>query len=155
MYQKHREVLEVVNGSSTQGGEGELTENELAFDGTTDLALTSQQAVLQHDDTRPSALFLLKAKTVYKVSNTALNDLIGDISILLESRIQSLQEEISTTLDSRGLEFDPELALIFQKPSLTAPFQSLHSEFLRKKFFREKMGLLVSVVCMYHRVGRL
>ena len=56
MYQKHRDVLEVVNGSSAQGGEGELTENELAFDGTTDLALTSQQAVLQHDDTKPSAL---------------------------------------------------------------------------------------------------
>lgn len=53
MYQKHHEVLEVVNGSSAQGGEGESTENELAFDGTTDLALTSQQAVLQHDDTRP------------------------------------------------------------------------------------------------------
>ena len=27
MYQKHREVLEVVNGSSAQGGEGESTEN--------------------------------------------------------------------------------------------------------------------------------
>lgn len=104
--------------------------------------------MVEHDEKKQSALFLLKAKTVNKVSNTALNDLIGDFSILLESRIQSLQQELACTLSSRGVQLNSELASIIQKPSLTTPFQGLHSEYLRKKFFIEKMGLLVSIVCV-------
>ncbi len=151
MYQKHRDALEVVGGSSAE--EFELIQSnasELAFGPSDDAIVTcTQQDVVQHDEKRQSALFLLKAKTVNKVSNTALNDLIGDISMLLESRIQSVQQELASTLSSRGVQLDSELVSIFQKPSLTAPFEGLHSEYLRKKFFIEKMGLLVSVVFVY------
>jgi len=96
------------------------------------------------NEKKQSALFLLKTTAVRKVSKTTLDDLIGDISILMESRIQLLREDISTALHHRGLELDAELATIFQKPSLTAPFQGLHTEFLRKKFYREEMGFVVS-----------
>ncbi len=102
-------------------------------------------AMAQRDEKRVLALFLLKTATVSKVSKNALDTLIGDISVLLEGRVQLLQEDISTALRHRGVEFDAELAAIFQKSHLIAPFKGLHSEFLRKKFYREKMSLLVSV----------
>ena len=147
LYQKHRNALEVSVGSSSELIQSHT--NEFPFgpsDDGDDQVIPMQQEVVQHDEKRQSALFLLKAKTVNKVSNTALNDLIGDFSILLETRIQLLQQELTSALSARGLELDSELVSIMQKPSLTAPFEGLHSEHLRKKFFINNMGLLVSVV---------
>ena len=40
----------------------------------------------------------MKATAVRKVSKTTLDDLIGDIAILLDNRIQLLQKSISTAL---------------------------------------------------------
>lgn len=39
-----------------------------------------------------SALFLMKLRVISKVSQTALDELIGDVSFMLESRVLSLQE---------------------------------------------------------------
>ena len=142
MYQKHREILEVgtvPSISEVQPDVVEPIETDDADDGRSD---TSTQPA--RNEKKQSALFLLNATAVRKVSKSTLDDLIGDISILLDSRIQLLREDISTALHDRGLEFDAELATVFQKPSLTAPFQGLHNEFLRKKFYREEMGFVVS-----------
>ena len=134
MYQKHRKVLEVTTVPSAS--EAHVLETDDYTCGSSDT--TTHPA--HTDEKKQSALFLLKATAVRKISKTALDDLIGDIAILLDSRIQLLQESISTALQYKGLEFDAELAAIFQKPSLTTPFQSLHNEFLRKKFYRGEMG---------------
>ena len=39
-----------------------------------------------------SALFLMKLRVISKVSQTALDELISDVSFMLESRVLSLQE---------------------------------------------------------------
>ena len=143
MYLKHRDVLEV--GSAPTATEVQSLESmETADFDISSVDTTMQPTTTHYDDKRHSALFLLKATAVSKVSETTLDNLVGDISILLDSRMQLLQENISSALCDRGLEFDTELAAIFQKPSITVPFQGLHSQFLRKKFYREEMGFEVS-----------
>ena len=57
---------------------------------------------------------------------------------------ESLQEEVSKTPADKGIKFDADLVNIFSKPHLTSPFEGLHTEFLRKKFHREKLSLVVS-----------
>ena len=86
----------------------------------------------------------MKASAVSKVSTIALDNIVGDIHLLLDSCVQSLKESLGTVLQRRGIEFDSELAAIFQNPSLVQPFKDLHSSYLRKKYYTEEMGLLVS-----------
>lgn len=61
-------------------------------------------------------------------------------------------EDLKTTLNNNGKQFDAELTAIFQKPHLTTPFRGLHSEFLRKKFYKEEMKLLVSALVAFTTV---
>ncbi len=49
---------------------------------------------------KQSALFLLKASTVSKVSNSALDNIIGDIHLLLENSVQSLQDSVCAALQN-------------------------------------------------------
>lgn len=147
MYLRHREFLELSIAPPVPEVQP-FEPTETADLGISNSDTTMQPSATPRDEKRHSALFLLKATTVSKVSETALDNLVGDISILLDSRMQSLQEDISTALHHRGIEFDSELAAIFQNPSITVPFQGLSSQFLRKKFYREEMGFGVSV-CLY------
>lgn len=44
--------------------------------------------------------------------------------------MRSLQEELASALDSRGIQLDQELTSIVQLPPLTSPFDGPDSEFL-------------------------
>lgn len=99
--------------------------------------------VKELEEKKHMALFLLKTTAVNKVSKTALNDLIGDITLLLERKTAKLQKDFIATLASKSIEFDDDFAGIFKNPSLTTPFEGLQSKYMRKKFFKEEMKLLV------------
>ena len=156
MYKKHRDVLELDNGDS-----GDQPLQPMEIDGlevyeSADTDAAPQSVRNSHDDEKgSSALFLMKAATVCKLSKSALDQLIGDFSLFLNEKVQSLEKEVRVALRGRGLELDADLASVFQSPSMTAPFQGLHTEFLRKKFYVDSMGLLVSnamciTVCCLH-----
>lgn len=91
-----------------------------------------------------AALFLMKTSVVSKVSVTALDNLIGDIHVLIENSVKTLQDSLGAILCERGVDFDSELTAVFQNPSISRPFQELHSFFLRKEYYAKEMGLLVS-----------
>lgn len=55
----------------------------------------------------------MKALAVHKVSNSALDNILGDVS---ETRIQTLHEAVSAAMHERGIELDADLAAIFQRP---------------------------------------
>ena len=97
-----------------------------------------------------SGLFLMKALTLSKVSNTALDILIGDISDLLESRVNHLRSELFAVLQQRGVEFDGELTDCFQNEYLLEPFHGLETVYLRNTFYEEEMGLLVGTLIILH-----
>jgi hypothetical protein len=148
MYRMHRSVLEVNNASLSD--RSVLDSSPLASetdsihgdDLTIDLQVASS---VTRSDKHKSALLLMKALAVSKVSNTAIDDLIiGDFGLLLENRIQKLRDDLTAVLSQKGIELDAELSSIFQKEYLTDPFGGLQSVFLRERFYIENMGLLVS-----------
>ena len=143
LYKQHRDILEVddyvPNDSSSlsiQPAESifEPPYNEVEDD--VGLCDSSQRKK------KESALFLMKSLTVSKISNTALDNLIGDISIIVDSQLQVVQDKLRTALLSKGLEFDDELTSLFQ--NCTPPFEGLQSVFLREEFYKENMNYLVS-----------
>lgn len=85
----------------------------------------------------------MKSTAISKLSVTALDNIIEDIHLLLESRVQSLKDSLGAVFHQQQIEFDSELATIFQNPTVVLPFQDLQTNFLRKRYYTEEMGLLV------------
>ena len=100
MYQKHCEVLEVATVPSAS--EAQVLE-PIEIDDYTCGSSDTTTYPAHTGEKKQSALFLLKATAVRKVSKTALDDLIGDIAILLDSRIQLLQESIRYCPTAQGV----------------------------------------------------
>lgn len=150
MYKKHRDVLELDICSDEnlhQPLQPMETDGFELDDGHIDIA---PQSIHSHnDEKRSSALFLMKAATMCKLSKSALDQLIDDFSLFLNEKVQFLEKEVRVALHGKGLELDADIASAFQSSSVTAPFQGLHTEFLRKKYYINSMGLLVSdVMCI-------
>ncbi len=62
-----------------------------------------------------SALFLMKLSHSYKMSNTAVDGIIGDISDLLEMKIESVQSNVVAILLQKGITLDAgELTSVFE-----------------------------------------
>ena len=93
---------------------------------------------------RSTALFLMKLENEFKVSPSALDGIIEDMLLLLEDSTESLRNKLAITLSNKGIEFDVEIASVFKDSSVTNPFQGLHTEYFREKYYCEEMNLLVS-----------
>ena len=68
--------------------------------------MTSTEATPSSLIKKHSATLLLKMKQIYKLSDTAVNSIIGDISLFLESSLQEFKQQImrngpSTRLDEK------------------------------------------------------
>ena len=90
--------------------------------------------------TKQACLFLLKAKEIYKVSECNLNPLIGDISIIVDSTVRYLERKVGQALMEKGILLSDELSQVFHSPQL---FHGLQSEYLRKKYIKNNMVLVV------------
>ncbi len=93
---------------------------------------------------RDAAMFILKTKEVHKVSQSDLRGLIDDILSIVESTVHLLETKVEVALEDRGIGMNEELRQVFRSPLVNDPFQRLHTEYLQKKFFREKFHLVVS-----------
>ena len=105
---------------------------------------------VQTDCGRPKlynkALFLLKLNGE-RLSQVAINSLIGDVSTLLEEETLSLKKDViqcmqeghaSTELISRVNEQ-------FSKKIATTPFEGLHTSYLQKKYYNDHFHLVVCI----------
>ena len=93
-----------------------------------------------------AALFIMKAKEVNKISQSSLNVLLQDVTMMLEQKISKLETDVCRALATRGIEMDAELQSLFRKPELVKPFQGIDTEYLQRKFFREAFQLVVSTI---------
>lgn len=92
---------------------------------------------------KQACLFLLKAKELYKVSENNLDSLTGDISGIVESTVNYLEHKLKLELEERGIGMDSELQRVFNSPQV---FQGLQTQYLRKKYIKESLALVVSTV---------
>lgn len=155
LYKKHREVLKVAESRSSafvSENSVDLEEHNLCFDFHEEEDDTVSEAQLQSREKKVSALFLLKTSTLSKVSNTALDNLICDVSLLLEKKITVLKKDLDNLLHERGLDLGHEYSNVFERNMLTAPFSGLTNEYLRRIYYKEEMSFLVghSVSCILH-----
>lgn len=91
-----------------------------------------------------SAKFLLKATEVYKLSQTALDNLIPDIGILFQ---EFFEAEMKRRLQNCGLSIDDHQALYNMEAF--DPFKGLHTRYLQEKYYVEQLGLIVSIFTFY------
>ena len=163
MYTKHRSVLNL----SVMEAARETDTSSLSTTVSADVVVMGDVDLFSEPDVQPeaeytssdqmiadkkvSALFLLKAKEVNKISQSSLNAVIQDFSTLLDQRIGSLKVEVSRVLRRREIEGDisAEILSLFSESQLQKPFDGLDTEFLQQKFYTEVLGLVVSYNIQY------
>ena len=91
---------------------------------------------------RIGAMFLLKTKEVNGVSQTALNEMIEDVSLLVQTTLDTVKAKVEAVLAEKGVDSQG-LAKIFEVEWLRNPFRGLHSDFLQQRTYEELFGLVV------------
>lgn len=93
-----------------------------------------------------AALFILKMKEIYKMSQSSIDSITTDFTELLQSHLHNYKLKVKRLLLSTGIEVDkyPQITEFLHQEELTDPFISLQTKFLQEKYFRENLALLVS-----------
>ena len=155
LYRRHRDHLDMTGPfttSSTPSDPSSLDFSDTEEDGLEDLDYDNLESMTasKFEDKKQMALLLLKIKEVRKVSQSALDGIIEDISLILQQTIGRLKASVNSCLQSHGMSvsvFDG-LSNVFNDPSILNPFDQLESKFLQEKFYREHLDLLVCVMIM-------
>ena len=148
LYRKHRDTLQggmsgrnvsVSNNDSDM--ELELLETRESEEETP--VRFTRSTKFEHK--KQMALFLLKTKEVRKVSQTALDGILVDVSQLIQQTIEQVKIEVKDCLEKKGMSIDlfDGLDNVFRDPCKTEPFRELDSKHLQEKFYRNHLHLLV------------
>ena len=94
-----------------------------------------------------AALFLLKAKECLKVSQSALESLIGDVSSISSAQVQILRNKVTEFLSSKNMPVDIQDGIndIFTQSESRPLFDGLASAYSQNKYFVDHLGLVVSL----------
>ena len=93
---------------------------------------------------KQAGLFLLKAKEFYKISQSDLESLIGDISTIVDLTVSHLEDKVRSKLCDVGIAMNDELRQVLHSPELSSIFQGLHTEFRLLDFIHNHLKLVVS-----------
>lgn len=96
----------------------------------------------KNDLKRSAALFLLKTKEVSRISRSALDAIIGDVSQLFEAHLSNLKQEIEASIQKNTSSCDI-LTTVHQCFRIPQPFTGLESEYLLRKYLKEELDFLV------------
>ena len=104
---------------------------------------------------RNVTLFILKTKEVRHVSQLALNDLIGDMSSMVQQTVDIMASKISSVLTAHGTSVQDidGLEEIFQDEKLRNPFKGLESSYLQRKVYN-LLGLVVSIIALLYKLNK-
>ena len=99
------------------------------------------------DDTstvkKAEAIHVLKLKELYKLAQSTVDNIIGDVEEITANIVSRLKETVTDHLTTHPDAAAHDVSELFEDPSLT-PFRGLKTEFRQDKFFRESLGLVVS-----------
>ena len=90
---------------------------------------------------RNAALFLLKMKEINRVSQTALDEIVGDVTDLLEVRLSQLKEDLLAELDPEAAE-----SITTKIDEIAQPFKDLESRHLQESYFLKELDMLVKKI---------
>ena len=87
-----------------------------------------------------AALFLLTLKEKYKLTQTAINYVLGGVNQIVSGVCESIEQSLQASIDASML--DSDISSVFQYDD---PFSTLQTEHQQSKFYREHFGLVVSL----------
>ena len=149
VYRKHRDVLYSQDVEDTQlNSQGSVvfrdqdvftvensTTHILADDLATPSTSNETTNVDEEEIKLASALFQFKTLEERKVTQTALNGIIGDVQALWDITLSKIQQHCE----------DKNLDILQDLPSyITRPFQGLETDHQRQKYFKETLNYIVS-----------
>ncbi len=147
VYRKHRSCVgKDLLAAAICEGEGEdndaLSDDD---DGVNPTSRSYSESYSEIDDRRFVAVFMLKSRAVYKVTEVHLSSIVDDVSALLDRKAKYTKNkmlDIANTFNLPAAVCD-ELTNVFDSPVLTQPFAGFETKYLQDKFMQEKMGLVV------------
>jgi len=105
----------------------------------------------QHDglpeQNEENALFVLKTKEIYSLTQKATDSIISDTTYIVKNTINLLRMGVANRLDSAGIQFCavPGLQELFEDDNpLSKPFHGLIGKTQQARYFKEHFGLVVS-----------
>ena len=139
VYRHHREQIDPVHIESEDSSTQEMSiPPEIPYEDDGPDFLNHSAG---YDHTEQAALFVLKAKHIHKISQSALNDLLFDVSTMISDRAQYVENKVRHHL--QGGASSSGILEAFQHPAIIDPFRGLTSRYLQLKYYRENFGLLV------------
>lgn len=95
---------------------------------------------------RSSALFLLKLKEQRRTSQVAIDNIVEGCKGLFTQTIDRVQAGVRAKLAELGLDPDAIEGLDDIFKNVTDPFEGIETCHLQEKYFRETLGLIVSLL---------
>ena len=96
---------------------------------------------------RASALFLLKLKEQRRVSQVTIDDIVSGFEGLLQQTVSRAKAGVRSKLAEQGV--DPlditDLDDVFEE--ISHPFNGLETAYKQEKYFKDSLGLVVSIYC--------
>ena len=96
-----------------------------------------------------NARFLLQTKECNRLTQKASEDIAGNVSSLMRDTVELVKIGVQDKLDSVGLNFDdvPGLSGLFETDNpLSNPFTHVNTQNKRSNYYKEHLGLVVSVL---------
>ena len=94
---------------------------------------------------RSSALFLLKLKEQRRISQVAVDEIVYGCKSLFCRTIVRVQAGVRAKLAESGVDPSTIDGLDSAFEDVSNPFESLETSYLQEKYFRDTLGLVVSV----------
>lgn len=146
MYRHHKDQLDPVHPDSREPSATEASmqsEMTRAEDEGQDL-WSPNNSDAGYDHTEQAALFVLKAKHVHNISQSALNNLLFDVSTMISDRVRYIENKVHHQLSDSSSSTSALEA--FHHPAIIDPFRGLTTRYLQLKYYRESFGLLVCAI---------
>ena len=152
VYRKHREFLREDTDNLLDSQQDEQDEQEeevnaepISSDDEHEHSTCSNLEELTFaEEKRQIALFVLKCKVAYKISQSALNGLIDDISSLISRKMEYVHDNVVKIISSRSDETLERINSLFQSLIIANPFSGLETKYHQQKYIDKEFGLLVS-----------
>ena len=155
IYRKHRAVLE--GGlPRADSDDQQAPEPTIDVDEESPVDLLSEfsegsESIDTPDTQKQAALFLLKTREERRITQAALNGIVGDVKGLWSQAMQKLQETVLQRLSQQpGGVSAEEVRECFGD---TTPFDGLETEHLQRRYYKEHFGLLVSYIVVQYFNG--
>ena len=148
MYVKHGEVMRVTVTASREGQcnlDMDVLDHCSSFpsidEGTHE---TSDVYVALRD--RNTALFVLNAREILKISQSSMNHLLGDISTYIDMIKNRLIQNVDLLIREKGICMTEQLQTICNSSDVSDPFSGFRTEYLQKQYFIRHFNLVVSII---------